>query len=65
MDSGTEVVEESGKREREGAGCAAGLGLGFVDIDAQAGLGEHDGGGEAVGSGADDVGLVRKDSFGV
>jgi len=48
MDGGTEVVEEAGFGELEGAGCTAGLGFGLEDIDREVGLGEDDGGGEAV-----------------
>jgi hypothetical protein len=53
MDSGTEIVEEAGQGKLECARSAAGLRLGFEDVDVSAGLREGDGGGEAVGSGAD------------
>jgi len=54
MDGRTEVMEEAREGEFEGARGAAGLRLGLEDIDVRAGLGERDGGGEAVGAGADD-----------
>ena len=54
-----EVMEESRQSERQGAASAAGLRLGFEDLDRQAGLGENDGGGEAVGAGADHDGALH------
>ena len=53
MDCGAEIVEETGQGEFEGAGGTAGLRFGLEDVDVNAALGESDGGGEAVGSGAD------------
>ena len=52
-----EVVVEAGEGEVHGAAGAADGGLGFKDLDVEAGLGEDDGGGEAVGPGADDAGF--------
>lgn len=49
---------EAGQREFHGASCAADGGFSFEDFDVKAGLGEHDGGGEAVGTRADDTGLA-------
>ena len=59
MDGGAEIVEEAGEREFEGAGGAAGLRLRFEDVDVYAALREGDGGGEAVGSCADDAGATE------
>ena len=53
MDSGTEIVEEAREGEFESAYGAAGLWLGLEDVNVRAGLCEGDGGGEAVGPGAD------------
>jgi len=58
VDGGAEIVEETGERELERAGSATGLRLRFEDVNVYAALGEGDGGGEAVGSGADDAGLA-------
>ncbi len=58
VDCGAEVVEEAGKGEWEGAGGTADGGFGFEELDLQAGLGQDDGGREAVGSGADDAGFA-------
>ena len=58
MDCGAEIVEETGEGELQRAGSAAGLRFGLEDVDVNAALGESDGGGEAVGSGADDGGAT-------
>ena len=56
---GAEVVMEAGQGELGGSAGASELGVALEDLHAQAGLGEGDRGGEAVGSGADDVGCAR------
>src|SRR6516162_7392672 len=55
MNGGAEVVQKAGQREFQRASAASGLGLGFVDINRKSGLGEHDGGGQAVRSCSDDA----------
>jgi len=55
-----DVVEEAGESQFSGAQSAAGNRLGFEDRDAPAGAGQRDGGREAVGAGADDVGGWRQ-----
>jgi hypothetical protein len=57
MDGRAEVVEKAGQGELERARGAAWLGFGFEDVYASGGLREGDGGGKAVGSGADYGGL--------
>ena len=52
---GAEVVVEAGEGSVCGGAGAAELGVALVDGDGDAALGEGDGGGEAVGTGADDV----------
>ncbi len=58
MHGGAEVVVEAGEGEVHGADRAADGGLGFVDVDVEAGLGEDDCGGKAVGAGADHIGFA-------
>ena len=59
MNGGAEIVEEAGQRELEGARGAAGLRLRLEDINVRAALCEGDGGGKAVGSGADYASSAR------
>ena len=58
MDCGAEVVVEAGEGEIHGADRAAEGGFGFEELDLEAGLREHDGGGKAVGACADDAGFA-------
>ena len=60
MHRGAEVVHEAGQGEREGARAAAGNCFGFEDFDGDTGLCEGDGGGEAVGSRADDASALHE-----
>jgi len=57
---GAEIVVEAGKRDFAGGAGSAELGVALVDVDGDAALGEGDRGGEAVGSGADDVGGLQR-----
>ena len=59
MDRRAGVVHEAGKRQLLRAATAA-HGLRALDeVDPAAGAGQHDRGGEPVGPGADDDGVVR------
>src|SRR5215472_7647316 len=57
MDGRAKIVPEAGKRQFEGARSAAGNGLGLEELDLEPGLGEDNGGREAVGAGTDDAGF--------
>lgn len=59
MNGRAEVVQIAGNRERECAGRASRLAFSFVDVHAEPGLREDQGGGEAVGSGADDGSAIH------
>ena len=54
---GADVVGEAGQRELGGAKAAADGGLRLAKHGLEPGLGERDGGGETVGSRADDDGV--------
>src|SRR5580704_2266896 len=56
-------MEESRQSERQRAASTAGLRLSFEDLDREAGLGENDGGGEAVRAGADHDGALHGSSL--
>jgi len=57
IDGRTDVMHEARKRNFRGAYATTGRGLGFQHADFASGLGETDGGGEAVWSGADNNGV--------
>ena len=57
---GAEIVVEAGERDLGGGAGAAEVGVALVDGDGDAALREGDGGGEAVGTGADDVGCAQR-----
>jgi hypothetical protein len=63
MNRGTKVMEETRQSERQAAASSARLPLSFKDLDRQAGLGENDGGGEAVGAGANHDGALHGSSL--
>jgi len=58
VDGGAGIVNETGQRKLGGAGGAAGSFHGLENEYAQAGPCQEDGGGEAVGAGADDDGIM-------
>ena len=58
VDRGAEVVVVAGEGEGHGSRGAADGGFGFEEFDIEAGLGEHDGRGKAVGACADDTGFA-------
>jgi len=58
VDCGAEVVVEAGKGEVKRAGCSADGGFGFEELDVEAGLREHNGGGKTVGACADHTGFA-------
>ena len=60
IDGGADVVVEAGQREFGGGGCAADMVAALVDCDGDTLLRQRDGGGETVGTGADDVGCVQR-----
>jgi hypothetical protein len=53
MDRGAEIVGEVREREGGGTRAAADLGRGFVNRDRVPGARQQNGGGQAVGAGAD------------
>ena len=57
---GAEVVVEAGEGDFGGGAGAAEGGVALVDGDGDAALRERDGGGETVGTGADDVGGLER-----
>src|SRR5215469_9028634 len=59
MDGRAKIVPEAGKRQFECARGAAGNGLGLEHLDLEPGLGEDNGGSEAVGARTDDAGFRK------
>ncbi len=57
---GTEIVMEAGEGDFGGGTGAADGGVALVDRDSDSALRERDGGSEAVGTGADDVGGLER-----
>src|SRR5687768_4049469 len=60
MDCRADVVNESRQGELGRARTAADGAFGFVDRDREAGLCQHDRGGQTIGTGAHDDGIERR-----
>jgi len=60
MNCGSKVVQEAGKCKWKRARAAAGDALCFEDLNSDSGSREGDGGGKAVGAGADDAGALHE-----